>query len=619
MVSRFIPTVDNNTTLTVENGVSIDLYDSEIHITEGSSLVIEDNAVFIAKRGICKLVIDGNISIGSNESFIAEDDADLEIWFNNEMLQTNFNYSTFNNCVLHNYGIELNIDNSTFIDCNEANSHLGDVTITNTTFDHTQLFVTNHEDYVDFIASVSNCTFNSNNSGTLTAMMLFNYQRFFIQKNTINGYFHGIELFLSGEGASGNQSVFENEIMNCDGAGILSYNSTSSIAGNNIYDNYNGILLYNKCNTDLVGNPGATTYAEAQQIRDNANYEVYASNGSFPWYMRHNVIIDENNWGNPIDPLVYYEVGQSQPISLDVRYNCWGNNFNPIEDLYPYEDYIYNPIWCPGGGSISQEAAETLYLSGKAQYDIANYTSAKSTFEMVVSQYPETKYASASLKDLFTVEKFATNDYAALQQYYKTNSVIQTDTVLTKLSVFLANKCDVEIENWQPAINHYEDIINYPETPDDSIFAIIDLGHLYFLMENNGGRSLAIGNLIEHVPNSKKEFAKKRDYLLSLLPFKKDKEGNYDFNPSEGNVLIQNYPNPLNGNTTIHYQLKEQGEGYISVFNNVGESIRKISFSKAAGLHNIKLDMSNQPVGIYYYSMVINGKQIDTKKMVVVK
>lgn len=38
MVSRFTPTVANNATLTVEDSVRIDLYDSEIHINEGSTL-----------------------------------------------------------------------------------------------------------------------------------------------------------------------------------------------------------------------------------------------------------------------------------------------------------------------------------------------------------------------------------------------------------------------------------------------------------------------------------------------------------------------------------------------------------------------------------------------------
>lgn len=84
-------------------------------------------------------------------------------------------------------------------------------------------------------------------------------------------------------------------------------------------------------------------------------------------------------------------------------------------------------------------------------------------------------------------------------------------------------------------------------------------------------------------------------------------------------TLHQNYPNPFNNKTTIYYQLKEQGEGYITVFNNVGEVIREVSFSKAAGIHNIVLDMGNLPAGIYYYSMVINGKRTDSKKMVIVR
>ncbi len=561
----------------------------------------------------CNINVDGDIEVGQQATFNY-----MELYLNNHSLQTTFNNATFNQSTLHNYGIELTINNdSHFNDCIMAYSHLGNINVDNTTFVHTWLYLENQLKDEDFMATITDCNFSTNYG--MAAIDLWNYDRFFISNNTIGGnYYNGIQLMNSGEGASGNQNIFENEIMNCTRAGIHAYNSTSSIASNNIHNNYYGICLYNNCNTDITGNPSATTYSESQQIRDNESYEILVSFSSFPWYLRHNVIIDEDNIGNPDDPMVNYTSSGSINVPLDVRYNCWGNNFNPIEDLNPYEDYIYDPTWCPGGGSISQEAAETLYLSGKALYDTANYTSAKSTFEMVISQYPETKYASASMKDLFTIEKFVANDYGVLQQYYNTNSIIQADSILTKLSIFLANKCDVEMENWQPSINHYEDIINYPETPEDSIFAIIDLGNLYFLMENSGGRSLATGMLKQYIPTSKEEFFKKRNYLLSLLPFKNDKENNYKFDPSEGNVLLQNYPNPLKSSTMIYYQLKEQGEGYLKVFNNVGEQIRKISFSNAVGLHNIELDMSNQPVGIYYYSMLINGKRTDTKRMVVV-
>ncbi len=55
MVSRFNPTVGSNATLTIDDGVQIDMYNSELEILSNASLVIDDNATFIAKDGICKI------------------------------------------------------------------------------------------------------------------------------------------------------------------------------------------------------------------------------------------------------------------------------------------------------------------------------------------------------------------------------------------------------------------------------------------------------------------------------------------------------------------------------------------------------------------------------------
>ena len=607
-------------TLTVEGdldihdnaNITISGEDARIDVNNGGELNIYDEVTFNGSE----IIVDGEIEIGQQVTF-----NNMGIYLNNHNLQTTFINTTFNQSTLHNYGENLTIDYSVFNDCITAYSHRGDVNvINNTNFYNTWLSLENQEEDEDYMATVDNCTFFHDSNNSRFAIDLWNYDRFYIINNIIDGYYNGIQLINSGEGASGNQTIVENEIMNCTRAGIHAYNSTSSIAGNNIHNNYFGITLYNNCNTNIIGNPGATTYAEAQQIRDNDSYELYVSKGNFPWYMRHNVIIDEDNGGNPDDPMVYYEPRLSRDALKDVRYNCWGNNFDPVDDLYPTNYYIIEPTWCPGDGGISQEAAETLYLSGKEQYDSSDYASAKNTFEMVVSQYPETKYAGASMKDLFTVEQFVTNNYDGLQQYYNTNAIIQADTILLDLSVFLANKCDVELENWQIAINHYEDIIINSGVPEDSIFAIIDLGHLYFLMENNGGRAQATGRLLEHKPNSKEEFSEKRNFLLSLLPFKKDSDNNnLEFDQSEGNILLQNTPNPFNGVTTIYFQLKEQNNGSINVISSIGEIVREVHFSKTAGLHNIELDMGNLPVGVYYYSMVINGRHNATKKMVVVR
>jgi len=61
-------------------------------------------------------------------------------------------------------------------------------------------------------------------------------------------------------------------------------------------------------------------------------------------------------------------------------------------------------------------------------------------------------------------------------------------------------------------------------------------------MDNSGGRAPVAGHLLVHKPNSKEEFSEKRDFLLSLLPLKKeDVIDKYKFDQSEGNILLQKY------------------------------------------------------------------------------
>ncbi len=101
-------------------------------------------------------------------------------------------------------------------------------------------------------------------------------------------------------------------------------------------------------------------------------------------------------------------------------------------------------------------------------------------------------------------------------------------------------------------------------------------------MDNSGGRAPVAGHLLVHKPNSKEEFSEKRDFLLSLLPLKKeDVIDKYKFDQSEGNILLQNTPNPTNNVTTIYFQLNEQREGYINVISSIGEIVREIHFSKS--------------------------------------
>lgn len=188
------------------------------------------------------------------------------------------------------------------------------------------------------------------------------------------------------------------------------------------------------------------------------------------------------------------------------------------EDLYP-AGYMWQPTWCPGDNLNNTPAPdEDMYEIAGNLFDAEDYTGAKTMYQTLIQQYPQSKYAKAAMQELFALEKFVANDYNALQQYYTTNTAIQSDTALAASAAFLSSKCDVKTQSWPDAISYYENIILDPETMEDSIFAIINLGYVYFMMENSGYKSAHTGNLAQYKPETKEEFFQERDYLLSLLP-----------------------------------------------------------------------------------------------------
>ncbi|MCX6233828.1 MAG: right-handed parallel beta-helix repeat-containing protein [Bacteroidetes bacterium] len=600
--------------LTFNNNADIYLLNNaKLIVDPGANLIIEDDVMFLGNNN-SSIQINGNIQIGQGVTF---DIGNLIL--NNQNATVTFNNVSFNNGQLINYCEALDIENST-ISYTYIGSHRGFVNLENSTFDHVWTYFTNTVNPKPFYSlSITDCIFKNE---AHPGINIDEYGWYYINNNQIyncNG--GGISLFNSGHGPSGNQNILFNDIYNNASSGISIYNSTASVSGNYIHDNQFGVKFFNNSRVAFYGNPNASSYDEMNLVMDNSSYEVYSSGYSFPWYFRYNAIIDEDNLGNPTDPMVYYQWASGDPIPKDIRYNCWGNNFDYHEDLYP-DVYLVNPIWCPGGDNQHvPDAAEDMHTSAVGQFEAGNYTDAKNLFEMLIQQYPESEYAQSAMKELFRLEQLVSNDYNGLKQYYRTNDTILADTALTKLGDFLANKCDVKLENWQTAIDWYENIIQNPETMEDSIFAIIDLGYTYFLMENSGSRYSYTGTMPEHKPKSMSEFRIKRDELLALLPgsnqFETPKQNLENLKPGE---LMQNVPNPFSTSTSIYYRISEPGNVVIRVYDCLGKeqnSIRQLDMNE--GIHKIELNVTELPVGIYYYSLEINGKMTSTKKMVIMK
>jgi len=89
-------------------------------------------------------------------------------------------------------------------------------------------------------------------------------------------------------------------------------------------------------------------------------------------------------------------------------------------------------------------------------------------------------------------------------------------------------------------------------------------------------------------------------------------------------ALHQNYPNPFNPTTTIRYDLPEDAQVYLVIYNILGQEVTTlISEKQPAGFHRIIWDSKNQfgkPVspGIYFYLLKTNHFS-DSKKLVLLK
>jgi photosystem II stability/assembly factor-like uncharacterized protein len=84
--------------------------------------------------------------------------------------------------------------------------------------------------------------------------------------------------------------------------------------------------------------------------------------------------------------------------------------------------------------------------------------------------------------------------------------------------------------------------------------------------------------------------------------------------------LFQNYPNPFNPVTYINYELKITNYVVLRIFDITGKRITDLVNQKQnTGSYKITFDGTDYSSGVYFYSLIVDGKLVDTKKMILLK
>jgi len=85
------------------------------------------------------------------------------------------------------------------------------------------------------------------------------------------------------------------------------------------------------------------------------------------------------------------------------------------------------------------------------------------------------------------------------------------------------------------------------------------------------------------------------------------------------NVLYQNTPNPFSSQTRIRYELTEGTQNAeILVFDMNGRQLRAFNNLKA-GDNSLTIEGAELEAGMYFYSLIVNGEEVATKRMILTK
>jgi len=81
-----------------------------------------------------------------------------------------------------------------------------------------------------------------------------------------------------------------------------------------------------------------------------------------------------------------------------------------------------------------------------------------------------------------------------------------------------------------------------------------------------------------------------------------------------------NFPNPFSGITEIWYKLENESIIRLNIYNYTGQQIKPIDKgTQPKGTHFIEFDAKGLKDGVYLYSIFVNGKKTDSKKMTIMK
>lgn len=573
-----------------------------------------------------RYLLDGDICISRNSALQIKDStsfvSDGKTITNMGALYTEngLHRAFFKNTRIWQEGTSMTLDSCVFDSCYLVRALLGTNSITNSQFIGTD-FKGGQNATRDGLVNgleitLSNNTFTDSPDKSITMIRVPSFD---ITGNSITGGSTGIRL-NNCIGLQADGVIEGNSIQGCVGSGIEAYSSNAHVSNNYVYSNGFGIKSLNNSNLGITGNPNASNYSQTQRIQNNTKNQIYATKRSFPSQIHYNCIKGVNT----SDTLIYYDnAGQLQSGNdLDVEYNCWKplNSNNAISAvLYAVngQSFDFTPTWSPPGGGRGNDApsaVQRMLCVADSLSQVGCFGAALDTLQALVEYAPTIEASKVALKSMFAIAEKTGKGFDALRDYYRNTPTVTSHPELRDIGDNLANKCDEALGNYQAAIAWYENKLDDTATSfADSVFAVIDLGDLYLLLDSIGERA-AVGSMSQYRPETAIAHEEHQDWLVSLLPNTiQTAKPQYETVTSPKLTAI---PNPTTGAVRLVFEVDGEGEIEVVVTDMFGRKVETKQVGEMArGKHGIVIDLASSPQGLYLCTLFLNGHPMETCKI----
>jgi hypothetical protein len=458
-----------------------------------------------------------------------------------------------------------------------------------------------------------------------------------IAYNTIqNNYYYGIVLPANGTAMPeiiGNTFFRNGEIIN--GApvrygGIAFDNSRASVRDNTFRSNHFAILCDNYASPES-GNYSSPSWQPGANFMTENNYGVIAYTYSTPTFGLYDPV-QGRYYGacNHIYGNAVHNVHAGSSSTVYVQGNWWGSSPPDPAKFYAYggawinyEPWLTTPtIDCQGGGfrisarlenagGHTAERATELLLQARLARVKRQYALARALYQAVAAQAVEQADRERGLVGLFDLFRDS-NDHSLIgdvEQYRSASGSMSAIASELLMSMYTA-------------VGRYADAralaLSHKAKATDTrrqMYALIQLASLGGFAESE--RAVA-GQALREL---REKFGSTVDAgLLAAL-------GTGDVSPPQASAgleewtdfALSNYPNPFNPSTVIRFTLSKAGHTSLKVFDLLGREVAAlVNEYRAVGSHQVLLDASTLPSGMYFYRLESGGR-VMVQKMVLAR